>query len=157
MRKFIHWLIHKEPRLGVSLGRLRELANRSLHSFCKFAVVSLTGSQPKHLPRDAWHVARLVVALNEECGTRVQIVLNLAREDGVAIDVLQAVLTDNVDTLSAECVMCIGSRGSQRAAMKNPNCASGCGSDMATRDSLYLRWQSRPRPSQCFPAVLDIS
>lgn len=40
--------------------------------------------------------------LNEDCGTCVQVVLNLARKDGVAADVLDAVLRDNVDALSVE-------------------------------------------------------
>lgn len=103
MRQLVHWFIKKqEQQLGASLDWLRELANSSLPAFFRLALVTPLGNHRKHLSRDAWHVARLVVTLHEDCGTCVQILLNLAQKDGVSAEILKAVLSDNVNALPEE-------------------------------------------------------
>jgi alkylhydroperoxidase family enzyme len=95
MRRFIHWLLSRqEKELGASLDWMRELADTSLPALFKFALIAPLGNHRKHLPKDAWHVARLVATLHEDCGTCVQIVLNMAQKDGIAKEVLGAVLRD---------------------------------------------------------------
>jgi alkylhydroperoxidase family enzyme len=51
------------------------------------------------LPVDLYHTACFVATRNEDCGTCVQITLNLARKDGVADDLLRALLAGRPDNL----------------------------------------------------------
>jgi alkylhydroperoxidase family enzyme len=87
---------------GVSLDYLRHIARTSLPAFFKFALFTPLASHRRRLPPDAYHVARLVATKHEDCGTCVQIEVNLARRAGVAADVLRAALTGRPDELPAD-------------------------------------------------------
>ena len=56
----------------------------------------------KNVPRIPYHVARLVATRDEDCGTCVQIEVNLALKDGVPPDVIRAVLDDRLEVLPDE-------------------------------------------------------
>ena len=87
---------------GVSLDYLRHIARTSLPSFFKFALFTPLARHRRRLPPDAYHVARLVATQHEDCGTCVQIEVNLARRAGVAANVLRAALKGEPDELPAE-------------------------------------------------------
>jgi alkylhydroperoxidase family enzyme len=98
------WLIHRliarqEQRFGVPLDDLRELAAASTAAFLKLLLFAPLASHRRHLPREAWHLARLAATQSEDCGTCVQIVLYFARRDGVAPEALRAALAGG-DSLS---------------------------------------------------------
>jgi alkylhydroperoxidase family enzyme len=87
---------------GVSLDYMRHLARTSLPSFFKFALFTPLAKHRRTLPPDAYHVARLVATQHEDCGTCVQIEVNLARRAGVRAEVLRATVKQQPDELPAE-------------------------------------------------------
>src|ERR671921_552146 len=87
---------------GVSIDYLRHIARTSLSSFFKFALFTPLAKHRRRLPPDAYHVARIVATQHEDCGTCVQIEVNLARRAGVPADVLRAAVRQLPGELPAE-------------------------------------------------------
>lgn len=103
----LRWLINKrlsaaEKKLGVPVDYLRHLAKVSLPAFFKFVKFMPLAEYRRKLPVEPYHVARLVAVLKEDCGTCVQIEVNLAKHDGVSKGLLQTVLDGKVETLPKE-------------------------------------------------------
>lgn len=103
----LRWIINRrlnaaEKKLGVSVDYLRHIARVSLPAFFKFVKFMPLAEYRKKLPADAFHVARLVAVQQEDCGSCVQIEVNLARQDGVDAGLLQKVLDGKVEALSPE-------------------------------------------------------
>jgi len=103
----LRWLINKrlnaaEKKLGVPVDYLRHLANVSLPAFFKFVKFMPLAEYRRNLPVEPYHVARLVAVLKEDCGTCVQIEVNLAKQDGVSADLLQTILDGKVEALPKE-------------------------------------------------------
>lgn len=88
-----------EKRLGVPLDYLRHILRVSLTAFFKFSKIFSLAAYRRTLPAAPGHVARLVAVLDEDCGDCVQIAVNLAKKDGVPVDVIQAVLDGRPDSL----------------------------------------------------------
>ena len=100
LRFFIRWRIRKhEKSLGASLDYLRHILRVSLKAFFKFSKLFSIASYRRSLPGAPCHVARLVSVLEEDCGSCVQIAVNLAKKDGVPSEVIQAVLNGRPDSL----------------------------------------------------------
>ncbi|MGH9900733.1 MAG: hypothetical protein ACRD68_02730, partial [Pyrinomonadaceae bacterium] len=59
-------------------------------------------SHRRRLPAAAYRVARIVATRDEDCGTCVQIEVNLARKDGVPVEIIRAVLKGCPDDLPPE-------------------------------------------------------
>lgn len=87
-------LAAEEARLGASLDYLRHLARVSLPAFFKFSLFTPMARHRKALPPAAYHLARLVAAHAEDCGTCVQIEINAARRARVPAETLRAALED---------------------------------------------------------------
>lgn len=90
-----------ERKLGVTLDYLREIAADAPASFRLLGRVSQLGRSLKPVDRHATHMAALGAALHDDCGTCVQIHINLARQDGVAEDLLRRAVTGEAGTLPA--------------------------------------------------------
>ncbi len=88
-----------EKRLGVSMDYLRHMYQHAPNSFWKFEKLMPAAQHRDKLPAAPYHVARLVATRHEDCGPCVQIVINLAKEDGVEPAILQAALAGKVDEL----------------------------------------------------------
>ena len=101
-RLILKQLDTQERKLGgVSLDYLRHVARTSLPAFFKFALFTPLAAHRRALPADAYHVARLAATQHEDCGTCVQIEVNLARVQGVAPEVLRAAVGRRPDELPA--------------------------------------------------------
>lgn len=103
----LSWIVNKrlnaaEKRLGVSVDYLRHIARISLPAFFKFVKFMPMASYRKKVPPEAYHIAQLVAVQHEDCGTCVQIGVNLARHDGVAKPLLQSALDGKIDELPQE-------------------------------------------------------
>lgn len=90
-----HVITRQERKLGVSLDYMRQLSQSSLSAFLKFSLAMPLCEHRRHLPREAFHLARLAATKVEDCGTCVQIVVNIARQDGVDADLLRAALKED--------------------------------------------------------------
>jgi alkylhydroperoxidase family enzyme len=99
-RIILKQLAAEERKLGDgSMDYLRHIARTSLPAFFKFALFAPLAAHRRALPADAYHVARLVATRHEDCGTCVQIGVNLARRDGVSLEVLRAAHDGRPDKL----------------------------------------------------------
>ena len=82
----------QEATLGVPLDYLRSIADTSPAAFAKFAAAAPLLGHRRHAARAVWHLARLAATRVQDCGTCLQIVVNLALADGVAPATLRAAL-----------------------------------------------------------------
>ena len=78
-----------ERTLGVPADYLRHILRVSLRSFFKFAKIMPLANYRRTLPAAPYHVARIVATRDEDCGTCVQIEVNLAKQDGLSPAVLR--------------------------------------------------------------------
>jgi alkylhydroperoxidase family enzyme len=100
LRFFIRIRIRSyERRLGVKLDYLRHILRVSLRAFFKFSKIFSLAAYRRSLPSAPCHIARLVTMLDEDCGDCVQIAVNMAKKDGVPVDVIQAVMDGRADAL----------------------------------------------------------
>jgi alkylhydroperoxidase family enzyme len=100
----LRWLIGKrlnaaEKDLGASVDYLRHILGVSLRAFLKFVKIMPLAGYRRKLPADAYHAARIVATRHEDCGTCVQIEVNLARKAKVAPALLQSVVAGRLDDL----------------------------------------------------------
>ncbi|MEX0676825.1 MAG: hypothetical protein WD063_07090 [Pirellulales bacterium] len=91
-----------ECTLGVPADYMRHILKVSLRAFFKFVKIMPLAEYRRALPSEPFHVARLVATRDEDCGTCLQIEVNLAKKDGVSPAVLQAVLQSRPDDLPPE-------------------------------------------------------
>jgi alkylhydroperoxidase family enzyme len=104
IQRLVLWrLATIERTLDESLGWLAFLARASLRAFVRFyAFLPMTRFR-RRLPRDAYHVARIVVVRAEDCGTCLQTIVSLAKSDGVRAETLRAVLARSPEALCDDC------------------------------------------------------
>jgi alkylhydroperoxidase family enzyme len=95
-------LAAREKRIGESLDYRRHMARVSLRAFFRFLKVLPISEYRRRLPAEPYHVARIVATRDEDCGTCGQIEVNLAECDGVASEVLRAVIGDRPEDLPPE-------------------------------------------------------
>ncbi len=95
--------LDKEERsLGESVDYVRHILRSSLPAFFKFALFTPLAQHRRKLPATPYRVARIVATQDEDCGTCVQIEVNLARKDGVPGDLILAVLNNRPEDLTPE-------------------------------------------------------
>ena len=85
-----------------SMDYLRHILGVSLGAFMKFYRFVGVSSYRSALGREPFHVARIVATLEEDCGTCVQMAVNMARQDGVSVEVLRACVDRRPDDLSED-------------------------------------------------------
>ena len=81
-----------ERQFGESLDYLRHILRFSLPAFLRFGGFVPLSSYRRVLPPEPWHVARMVATREADCGTCLQLVVNVAKKSGVSHDILRAVL-----------------------------------------------------------------
>jgi alkylhydroperoxidase family enzyme len=89
----------QERYVGVPMAYARVILRTSIAALIKYALIMPMANHRQRLPPDELFTARLVATRREDCGTCVQIVVNLARKAGVPADLIQAVLAGAVATL----------------------------------------------------------
>jgi alkylhydroperoxidase family enzyme len=88
-----------EKKLGVKLDYAREIAANAPAMFRLVGRVSALDHARRPSDRPAAHLAALGAVMHDDCGTCVQIHINLARADGVAEDALRRAVTGEAATL----------------------------------------------------------
>ena len=101
IRRLIHRKIDQsEQALGQSHDYLRFMLDISLRAFLSFSKIFAIANYRKVLPLDIYHTARIVAAREEDCGTCVQLEINLAQKAGVSSTVLQSIINAEPQCLS---------------------------------------------------------
>jgi hypothetical protein len=98
----LRWLIKRkldseEKKLGESVEYIRHVAEVSPGMFFRFASILPFANSRKVLPKDAWFVAQIVALQHEDCGTCLQIGVNLARQAGVDAALIRGALDGGDD------------------------------------------------------------
>ena len=100
IQSIISWrLSAAERQLGGSLDYVRHMVRVSLRCFFKFTKFLAVAEYRRKLPVDACHVARLVATRDADCGTCLQIEVNLARHAGLSTSSIESVLASAPDAL----------------------------------------------------------
>ena len=94
-------IAQQENALRVPLPYLRTIADHSLSAFVKFGLFAPLAQHRKVVPAAPWHLARLAATRAEDCGTCVQVVVNVARNEGVPAETLRTAL-DDPDALTGD-------------------------------------------------------
>jgi alkylhydroperoxidase family enzyme len=89
----------EERTLGESLDYVRHILRTSFRAFLKFMLFMPLSRHRRVLPAAPYHVARIVATRDADCGTCVQIEVNLARRDGIPPETIRAVLDERPDAL----------------------------------------------------------
>jgi hypothetical protein len=103
----LRWLINRklnaeEKKLGESVDYIRHIVDVSPGAFLRFASILPFANSRKVLPKDAWFVAQIVALQHEDCGTCLQIGVNLARQSRVDPALIRAVLAGDCDAVPPE-------------------------------------------------------
>lgn len=80
----------------------RDILNTSLSVFWKFSRIFGMANDREGVPRDAWHTAKILAALSEDCGPCTQLVVTMAERDGVDAATLRAILAGNESAMSPD-------------------------------------------------------
>ena len=91
-----------EKQYGVPLDYMRYLAEHSTGATLRMARFARIAEQAPNLPPTVACVAGIVSAMADDCGTCVQIGVNIAKQRGVSRDILQAVVRRQPDDLPDE-------------------------------------------------------
>jgi alkylhydroperoxidase family enzyme len=91
-----------EKKFAYDLGYARELLQTSPRAFWKFSLLSPMGQHREGVPASAWHAAKIVGARAEDCGPCVQLVVDMARADGMHDDMIGAVLRDDLPAMDTD-------------------------------------------------------
>jgi len=91
-----------EKKFNYDLGYARDLLQASRPAFWKFSRLMPMGQHREGVPASAWHAAKIVGARSEDCGPCVQLVVDMARADGMRDEVIAAVLRDDLAAMDAD-------------------------------------------------------
>ncbi len=94
-----------EKGLGESHDHLRFILRVSLSAFLCFSKIFAIANYRKVLPIELYHAARIVAARDEDCGTCVQLEINLAQKAGVASNILQTLIDQEYNKLSDDLLL----------------------------------------------------
>ncbi len=88
-----------EHRLGVKAEYMRHMLGVSLRAFLKFTKLLPLSEYRRALPCEPFHVARLVALREEDCGTCLQIEINMAKRDKVKPQIIRASVAGKPDDM----------------------------------------------------------
>ncbi len=141
MRKWIaqKMIARFGARYSYDVSYMRHLLDVSPSAFFKFLAVSKLARHAEAAPKEALAAARLVGAMTEDCGPCVQIVVDMAREAGIADSDIGAVLARDISAMSENAAT--GYLFADRVARREP-------AD-AIRDEVRAKWGDK--------AVVDLT
>ena len=92
-------LAKEEKNLGESVDWARYLVDKALGVFFKYVLAIPLFSQWKYSPAEAISISRLITVLKEDCGSCVQIEINMAKRRNVSQALIQCVLQKDYQKL----------------------------------------------------------
>ena len=127
LRKMIR---SSEKKLGVPLDEGRYMLEHSPGATLAFSTVQIWADRHKSLPAEAYYVAKIGAYLEEDCGTCLQIAVNVALKSGVNRELVRNAAQGREELLSPEL------RDVYRFAQRQANRQD----DDAARDRLRARY-----------------
>ncbi len=103
LQKLVGFMTRREEKkLGASLEYVRYIAQHDFSGLLKFSKLKGLSEHRRVLPPSVFHTIKLVGAQREDCGSCVDIAIQLAKKDGVAPETIQSVLAGRVASLSED-------------------------------------------------------
>ena len=118
-------------RYDYDVSYMEHMLRVSPAAFSGFAGLTRLARHREAAPREAFYAAKLVGALAEDCGPCVQLVVRMAQEAGVADTQIEAVLTRERDSMTADTRL--GFRFADAVAKRAPEAT-------AAREAVRRRW-----------------
>ena len=91
-----------EKELGAPIDEMRYVAKHSLSALRAWGSVHSWAHYRKAMPAEAFYVAKIAAYRQEDCGTCLQIAVNLAKKAGVKTDLIRAAMEGRVSALPGE-------------------------------------------------------
>ncbi len=103
LNRIAHTLISSaEKELGTPLDEMRYVANHSLSAFRRWSSTREIADYHHALPPEVYYVAKIAAYRVEDCGSCLQIVTHMARNNGVSPDIVRAALGGKSELLPEE-------------------------------------------------------
>ncbi|MEM9734851.1 MAG: hypothetical protein AAF903_15430 [Pseudomonadota bacterium] len=93
-------IARNEKRLGVSLDYVHAISQTNTGLLMRYSKIFGFLDPVKHVPAEAYHIARLRAAMAADCGTCVQAEINLAEQAGMNGDTIRQVLASDYSSLT---------------------------------------------------------
>ena len=103
----LKWLFKKQidafdRDYGYDSSYVREIISADLDAAIKFSKVMGLTKYRKGVPADVCYAAGLVASMAEDCGPCTQLGVTMAEREGVAPEVIRAILTGNTQAMSED-------------------------------------------------------
>ena len=103
LQSAINYRLNKtEEELGVPVDYIRHIGRHSVQALMKFAKLQGLIDYRRKLPKEAHFVCRLVAAKSADCGSCVQIEVNLSRKAGISTELIKTVVEEKYNQLSSD-------------------------------------------------------
>jgi hypothetical protein len=135
----LDWFIRRRlaafgRRYGYDVGYAVELLSITRRGFLHYARVGAMAHHRDGVPLVPWYAAKLAAVRAEDCGPCTQLVVDMAREAGVADGVLRAVLREDLAALGPDVALAV--RYARAAIAHAPELP-------ALKDEVRRRWGDR--------------
>lgn len=135
LKRLLHRRLRRfEADFDYDMGYAHELLEISRDAFMRFSRFMGMARYRENLPAPAWHAARLAATLTEDCGPCAQLVVTMAERDGVAPELLRAVVAGDADGMDESTAL--GWRFATAVLAHDPEAD-------ALRDTIRQRWGDR--------------
>jgi hypothetical protein len=100
----VRWLLRRtiesfERKWHYDASYLKEIVDLSPLAAWKFSLATSLGSYRRDVPPAAWFAAGITAVRSEDCGPCTQLAITMAEQRGVAPEILQALLKDDVTAM----------------------------------------------------------
>lgn len=141
-----------EQAFDYDVSYMREMMATSWTGFMRFSAITRLAAHREDIPADAWHAAKLVATLAEDCGPCTQLGVKMAEAAGVSPAVLRGVLLDDEKAMGPDVTLAVRFA---RAVIAHDPAADGL------REQIHARWGERAvlslalamAATRVFPAV----
>jgi hypothetical protein len=109
-----------DRKYGYDSSYVREIVDADLGAALKLTGVMGLEKHRKGVPIAPWYAAKLASTLAEDCGPCTQLVVNMAQQDGVAPEVLRAIVSGDIDALPEDVALAL--RYAQAVIRRDAEC-----------------------------------
>lgn len=108
----LHWFINRrlatfEREYGYDVTYMREILAVGLLPFRRLASTMALSSYRRNVPKAPWLAAKIVAAMAEDCGPCTQLIVTIAEREGVAPQIVRAILARDDKSLPADVALAV--------------------------------------------------
>src|SRR5215470_10574884 len=132
----LNWLIKRqiaafERTYGYDASYVRDILEVDRSAFMRFAKAASLSKYSKGLPRAAWFAAGIAAVMAEDCGPCTQLAVTMAEREGIAPEILRAIVAGDVQAMPEDVALAI--RFTKAVLAHDPSAD-------ALREQIVQRW-----------------